>query len=97
MSGVTINLFSAIGFNIEEFYFANVVVFGLAAVPIVGTYITRTNPQLVGKVSPVIAKIFSPIVSIMLAVYLVSMIYRSEEDSSELQSIMRISYAVFCT
>lgn len=88
MSGVTINLFSAIGFNIEEFYFENVVVFGLAAVPIVGTYLTRTNPQLVGKVSPVIAKIFSPIVSVMLAVYLVSMIYSAKDPYNDREFLL---------
>jgi hypothetical protein len=74
LSGITIGLFSLIGFNIEKFYFENIVVFGLPAAPIVGTYLTRTNPQLVGKVSPVIAKIFSPLVLVMLVIYLVAMV-----------------------
>jgi hypothetical protein len=75
MTGITIGLFSLIGFKIEKFWFENVVVFGLPAAPIIGTYLTQTNPQLVGKVSPVIAKIFSPLVLVMLVVYLVAMIY----------------------
>ena len=66
LSGITIGLFSIIGLNIERFYFENVVVFGLPAAPIFGTYLTQTNPQLVGKVSPVIAKIFSPLVLAMM-------------------------------
>jgi hypothetical protein len=65
MTGITIGLFELIGFKIEKFYFDYVGVFGLAAAPIVGTYLTQTNPQLVGKVSPVIAKIFSPLVLVM--------------------------------
>lgn len=75
LSGITIGLFSLIGFHIEKFYFENIVVFVLPAAPIMGTYLTRTNPQLVGKVSPVIAKIFSPLVVVMLVIYLIAIIY----------------------
>ncbi|GAB3907082.1 hypothetical protein [Mucilaginibacter boryungensis] len=75
MTGITIGLFSLIGFKIEEFYFKNVGIFGLAAAPIIGTYLTQANPQLVGKVSPVIAKLFSPLVVVMLVVYLTAIIY----------------------
>ncbi len=62
LTGITIGLFFLIDFNIGEFYFEYIVIFGLAASPIVGTYITQTNPHLVFSVSPVIAKIFSPLV-----------------------------------
>ena len=75
MSALTIGLFSLIGYNIAEIYMKNVGVFGAAAAPIVGTYLTQTNPQLVGKVSPVIAKIFSPLVLVMLVVYIIAIMY----------------------
>jgi hypothetical protein len=75
MTGLTIGLFTLIGFDIREFYFENIALIGLAAAPLVGTYLTQTNPQLVGKVSPVIARIFSPLVVVMLVVYLVAMVY----------------------
>lgn len=88
MTGVTIGLFSLIGLNIERFYFEFVVVFGLAAVPIVGTYLTQTNPQLVGKVSPVIAKIFSPLVLIMLVTYLVAMIYSGRDPYNDREFLL---------
>jgi hypothetical protein len=83
MSGITIGLFSLIGFNIEKFYFQNVVVFGLPAAPILGTYLTQTNPNLVGKVSPVIAKIFSPLVLVMLVIYLVAMVYSGKNPYND--------------
>lgn len=73
MSAVTIGLFELIGFKIEEFYFQYFGIFGVAAAPIFATYLTQTNPQLVGKVSPVIAKIFSPLVLVMLLVFLGAM------------------------
>jgi len=75
MSAITVGLFSLIGLNINEFYFKNVAIFGLAAAPIVGTFLTQTNPQLVGKVSPVIARLFSPLVLVMLVVYLTAIVY----------------------
>ncbi len=78
LTGITIGLFSAIGFNISNFYFDYIVVFSLPAVPILGTYITQTNPQLVNKVSPVIAKIFSPLVLITVVVFLAAIIFSNK-------------------
>lgn len=71
-SALTINLFSLIGWDVQKFYFQYIVICGLAAVPIVATFITRVQPTLVNKVSPVIAKLFSPIALVMLVVYLVA-------------------------
>ncbi|MXV14277.1 hypothetical protein GS398_03125 [Pedobacter sp. HMF7056] len=88
MTGVTIGLFELIGFHIEKFYFENVGVFGLAAAPIVGTYLTRANPQLVGKVSPVIAKIFSPLVLVMLVVYLIAIVYANKDPYNDRQFLI---------
>lgn len=88
MTGVTIGLFSLIGFNIEKFYFENIVVFGLPAAPILGTYLTQTNPQLVGKVSPVIAKIFSPLVLVMLVIYLVAMVYSGKDPYNDREFLL---------
>ncbi|GAB3199848.1 membrane protein YdbS with pleckstrin-like domain [Pontibacter aydingkolensis] len=83
MTGLTIGLFSLIGFQIEQFYFEYVAIFGLAAAPIVGTYLTQTNPQLVNKVSPVIAKIFSPLVLIMLVIYLFAILYSGKDPYND--------------
>jgi hypothetical protein len=88
LSGITIGLFSLIGFKIEKFYFENIVVFGLPAAPIVGTYLTQTNPQLVGKVSPVIAKIFSPLVLVMLVIYLSAMVYSGKDPYNDREFLL---------
>jgi hypothetical protein len=88
MSGITIGLFSLLGFDIEKFYFENIVVFGLPAAPILGTYLTQTNPQLVGKVSPVIAKIFSPLVLVMLVIYLVAMVYSGKDPYNDREFLL---------
>ena len=82
-TGITIGLFSLIGYQIENFYFENVVVVGLAAVPLVATFLTQTNPQLVSKVSPVIARIFSPIVLVMLVIYLFAIFYSGKDPYND--------------
>jgi hypothetical protein len=88
MTGMTIGLFSLIGFKIEKFYFDYVGIFGLAAAPIVGTYLTQTNPQLVGKVSPVIAKIFSPLVLVILVIYLVAIVYSGKDPYNDREFLL---------
>jgi hypothetical protein len=74
-SAITIGLFSLIGINIEEFYGEKIAVWGLSAVPILVTYLVKNNPQLVNKISPVIARIFTPIVFITLLIFLATIIY----------------------
>lgn len=88
MSAITVGLFSLIGLRIEEFYFKYIGVFGLAGAPIVGTYLTQTNPQLVGKVSPVIAKLFSPLVLIMLVAYLIAIVYSGKNPYNDREFLM---------
>ena len=74
-SAITVNLFDLIGINIENFYFQNIMIWGIAAIPIVATYLIQTNAQLINKVSPIIAKIFTPLVFINLFIYLSAMVY----------------------
>ncbi|NBB19037.1 hypothetical protein GVN20_06690 [Runella sp. CRIBMP] len=88
MTAITVGLFKLIGIDIEKFYFENVVFFGLPAAPIIGTYLTQTNPQLVGKVSPVIAKIFSPLVLVMLVIYLGAMVYSGKDPYNDREFLL---------
>ncbi len=88
MTGITIGLFSLIGFQIEKFYFEFIVAFGLPAVPIVATYLNQTNPQLVNKVSPIIAKIFSPLVLVMLLIYLGAIIFTGKDPYNDREFLL---------
>ncbi|MEG9328049.1 hypothetical protein V6B16_08880 [Salinimicrobium catena] len=83
LTGVTLGLFGLIGLQIAEFYFENVVIFSLPAVPILATLLVQTNPGLVNKVSPVIAKIFSPVVLVMLLIYLGAIAYSGKEPYTD--------------
>jgi len=69
-SGITVGLFSLIGFKIVDFYFSNIVIWGVASVPLLATYLTQNNPNLVNKISPIIARIFTPIVFLTLLIFL---------------------------
>jgi len=88
LTGITIGLFSLIQLNIERFYFDYIAVWGVASAPIVGTYLVRTNPQLVNKVSPVIAKIFTPLVLVMLSVYLCAVIYTGKNPYTDREFLL---------
>jgi hypothetical protein len=88
LTAVTINLFELIGLKIEKWYFDYVGIFGLAAAPVVGTYLTQSNPQLVGKVSPLIARIFSPLVLVMLVIYLGAIIYSGSDPYNDREFLL---------
>lgn len=83
LTGMTLGLFALIDLQIEEFYFEYIAVWGLAASPIAGTFLVITNPPLVNKVSPVIAKVFTPLVLIMLIIYLAAVIYTGKNPYSD--------------
>jgi len=74
-TGITIGLFKIINVDIEHIYFDYVVVWGLSAVPMISTYLVRYNPLLVGRISPVIARIFTPVVFATLLIFLLVLIY----------------------
>ena len=88
LSAVTIGLFDLIGIKAEEFYFRNIAVWGLAAAPLIGTFLVQTNPQLVKYVSPVIARIFAPLVLVMLLVYLSAMVYTGKDPYNDREFLL---------
>lgn len=79
LTGITLGLFSLINLRIHDFYFEYIVIGGAFASPIVGAYLVYTNPQLVNKVSPVIAKVFTPLVLITLLAYLIAIVYTGKD------------------
>jgi hypothetical protein len=88
MTGITLGLFELIGLKIEVFFFQNIVIFGLPMVPIVAAFLTHSNPQLVNKVSPVIAKLFSPLVLVMLVVYLTAIVISGKDPYNDREFLL---------
>lgn len=88
LTAITIGLFELIGYRIEEYYFRYIVVFGLPAVPIVGTALTQNIPELVQKVSPIIARLFSPLVLITLVAYLGAIVFSGKDPYNDREFLL---------
>jgi hypothetical protein len=88
LTGITIGLFALIKIEIQEFYFRYIAVWGLASAPIVGTYLVQTNPQLVSRVSPVIARVFTPLVLVMLVIYLIAVVQTGKDPYNDREFLL---------
>lgn len=75
LAALTMQLFSFVGLNIEDFYFRNVILFGAAGLAVVATYLVSSNLKLAKNITPYLAKIFSPLVLATLLVYLITVIW----------------------
>ena len=72
MTAITVGLFEVIGWNLEFFLTHYWLVWALPAIPILAVFFVQQNPDLVQKISPLIARVFTPIVLIMLTGFVVS-------------------------
>jgi hypothetical protein len=77
-TGITLALFELLKMDIQTFYFEQIAVWALAAMPMLSTFLIQNNPDLVNKISPTIAKIFTPIVFITLLVFLIALFYNGK-------------------
>ncbi|ULQ53405.1 hypothetical protein [Flavihumibacter fluvii] len=88
LTAITINLFNLIDIKLENYYFKYIGIWGLAAAPIFGTYLVQTNPQLVHRVSPVIAKVFTPLVLITLVIYLFALLFTGKDPYNDREFLL---------
>jgi hypothetical protein len=75
---ITMGLFDLIGTKIELFYMQYIAIWGIAGVPLFATYLVNNNPQIINKVTPIIAKIFTPLVFVNLTIYLITLISKGK-------------------
>lgn len=87
-SALTIGLFTLIDLHIEHFYSQYVIVSALPAVPLLATLLVQQNPTLVSKISPVIARIFTPLVTVMLLVFLAAFIYMGKDPYNDREFLL---------
>lgn len=83
LSALTIGLFNLIGLDVTSFYFNWIFVVELSACPLVATYILDINPNLISKVSPIIARIFSPLVLVTLVAYLFGIAWAKKDPFND--------------
>jgi hypothetical protein len=92
---LTINMFSAIGMNIENFWMEYVVIFGGAAVPVVSAFLIHIYPDVTGKITPVLARIFSPLALVTLAVYLIFILMGNSNVMKDRNLLMVLNVVLF--
>jgi hypothetical protein len=88
LTAITLGLFDLINMNITTFYMEYVVVYGAVGIPIVGTHLVHTQPQLVHRVSPVVAKVFTPLVLVTLVVYLLAVLGTGSNPYSDREFLL---------
>ena len=82
-TALTLNLFNLVQLKIDDFYFRYIVLSILPSVPLFATLLVRQNTSLASKISPVIARIFTPLVTITLAIFLVAIIFTGKDPYND--------------
>jgi hypothetical protein len=85
---ITIGLFSLIGVRIENYFQDYMVPIGLSSVPVVAAFLVQNNNQLVSRISPVIARIFTPIVFVTLFIFIATIIATGNYPNSNRDFLM---------
>jgi hypothetical protein len=88
LTAITFNLFNLIDLKVDVFFEQYVAAWALPAAPIIATQLVRTNPHLVNKISPVIAKLFTPLVLLMLTLYLVAVIITGKDPYNDREFLL---------
>ena len=87
-TALTLNLFKLIEIDIQEWYFRYLVLSILPSVPLFATFLVRQNGSLVSKISPVIARIFTPLVTITLALFLGAILYSGKDPYNDREFLL---------
>jgi hypothetical protein len=85
---ITFGLFNMIGMDIERFWEQYVIIWGAPAVPILANVLVRENPALVNRISPLIARIFTPLVLAMLIIFLATMIFTGKNPYQDREFLL---------
>ncbi len=83
LTTVTIGLFRLIELSIESWYFEYIVVLGLAATPIVATYLYDKILYQRSNLANIIANIFSPLFLATVVCYLFAMLYKQKSPYTD--------------
>ena len=95
LTAVTFGLFGLIDLNIEYIFSKYLAVWGVPAIPIIATYLVWNNPQLVNRVSPIVARIFTPLVLVVLIAYLIAVIYSGKSPYNDREFLMIFNVLLF--
>lgn len=72
LSGMTIGLFAVIGKDIGQVYMENIAIVGLAVFPVLAAWLIDLYPDITSRIVPVIARFFTPLVFILVVIYVIA-------------------------
>jgi hypothetical protein len=87
-TALTLGLYNMIGIPIEQYFFRYLVISVLPSVPLMATVLVHQNPMLVSKISPVIARIFTPLVSVMLLIFLGTFVFTGKDPYNDREFLL---------
>jgi hypothetical protein len=87
-TALTLGLYNLIGIPIEKYFFRYLVVSVLPSVPLLATLLIQQNPSLVSKIPPIIARIFTPLVSAMLLIFLGTFIFTGKDPYNDREFLL---------
>lgn len=86
-TGITVGLFELINISLES-YIQYIAFAGLASVPVFSTYLIKSNPHLVKSISPIVARVFTPLVLGMLFIYLGAIIFTGKDPYNDREFLL---------
>jgi hypothetical protein len=87
-TAISVALFKVIGIDLATIYEKYLLVWVLAALPMISTYLVLNNPQLVNRISPLIAGLFTPIVLFTLLVFLFALVFSPQSIYTDRNFLM---------
>jgi hypothetical protein len=70
LSFFTISIFNSINLNINDFYSNNISIIGFVTIPVIASYLALSKRDIVQNMTPVLAKIFSPLFLIVMIIFI---------------------------
>jgi hypothetical protein len=83
LMAVTVALFDAIGIPIGKFYSSYIVQIGFVSAPVVSTFILKYYPSLTNRIASIIANLFSPLVTVTLIIFLITMTFTGKDPYND--------------
>lgn len=96
LSGITISLFAMIGKNIEKFYMENVVIVGVAVLPVLSAWLVSFYPGIADRIASVIARVFTPLAFLSASIYLVAISISGLSLSENRELLLTFNIMLLC-
>lgn len=93
---VSFALYELIGIEIKDIHVVNVITWGAPAVPLTASYLLLLNPNLVRGITPLVAKLFSPLALIVLITFTVGLVWGTEVMNQERQTLLVLNVVIVC-